>query len=91
MLVEIVRLPVPAGTQDQVVSYMQAAEYFGQTGLLSHRILVGTDQFEVSLILEWETLGHSYAAIESDIGRRFLAGLVPQLAGPYELAFYEPR
>jgi hypothetical protein len=88
---EIVKLPVPAGTEDDVVEYLKAAPYFRQTGLRSHQILVGVDDPEVALILEWDSREVSKAAIETDIGKEFLAGLEPRLAGAPQLAYYEPR
>jgi hypothetical protein len=88
---EIVRLPVREGTEDEVVAYLEGDPYFGQSGLLSHRILVGSDEPQIALILEWESRELSHAAIATEIGQTFLSGLQPKLAGAPELTFYEPR
>lgn len=91
MLLEIVKLPVPAGTEEAVVDYLKTSPYFGQDGLRAHRVLKGADDAEVALILEWDSRESSRAAIETDVGKDFLAGLEPQLAGAPQLTFYEPK
>lgn len=91
MPLEIVRLPVPEGAESEVAGYLAGAAYFRQPGLLSHRILVGADAPEVALILEWESRERSRAALESETGRAFLAGLEARLAGAPDLAYYEPH
>jgi hypothetical protein len=59
--------------------------------LSSHRILVGVGEPEVGLILEWESSDAGRAAIETEVGKAFVAGLEPRLAGAPRLSYYESR
>lgn len=90
-MLEIVRLPVPPGTEGEVAAFLEASPYFGQQGLLAHRILVGEQDPEIALVLEWASHDAGRAAITSDIGRTFLAGLQERLAGAPQITYYEPR
>lgn len=90
MPTEIVRLRTEPGGQEALLSYLSDQAYFGQAGLRNHRILKDAAGEEVVLILDWETRQAGPAAIASPVGKAFADGLMPLLAGPPELSYYEP-
>jgi hypothetical protein len=85
---EIVRLPVPEGTEGAVVAYLDGNPYFAQEGLVAHRLLVAEDAPEVTLLLDWTTRAAAGPALRSAVGQAFLEGLTPLLAGAPQTAFY---
>src|SRR3954452_21795219 len=88
---ELVRLPVTADGEERVMTLCDGNPYFGQDGLLEHRLLCDLNEPAVVLILEWESRAAADRALRTPIGRRFLAELEPLLNGAPEIGHYRAR
>lgn len=86
--VEIVRLPVAAGAEDEIRAFLDGHAYFAQAELVASRVLVAEDGREVLLVIDWVDADAPKRALASPAGKALLTGLESLLSGPPETAYY---